>query len=151
MLRGPAACEPAPRRTPPDWRSARQCRSQCRIELLAAGRVAEFIEHGQGGIGHARAQRVGVGDPLLDLLDQFAAVPRMLVNQVGNDETQLAIIEQPDRTAATFVHFPVDRKGNQPRQRSHSSRTSWRNHVLRLWLLRLSPHLCRFPGKVTHV
>src|SRR5262249_586598 len=61
--------------------------------------VAQFLQPGQRRVDHAGAGAVGAAGEILDLLDDLVAVPRAFADQVQREQPQVAMREQPARSA----------------------------------------------------
>src|SRR5262249_38753677 len=69
---------------------SRALRGYC-VELLAAvagcdGGMAELLEHGERGIDHAGARAVRAAELVFDCLDELVAVPRLLRDQLQDEQ-----------------------------------------------------------------
>src|SRR5262249_45151546 len=71
------------------------------LGTLARGefRKSHVLKHRQQRIDDAGARRIGAADAMLDLLDQFVAMPRLLGEQRQNHEFEVALIEHAARPA----------------------------------------------------
>jgi hypothetical protein len=82
-----------------------------RVELLASlfGQrgIAQFLQHGEGGIDDAGAGAVGAPGEILDRLDNLIAVAWLVRDQLQQDEAQLAVIEQSIAAAGTVAAVPA--------------------------------------------
>ena len=65
--------------------------------------VAHLVEHGQRRIDDAGAGHIEAAAQLLDRPDQLVAVPRLVGDQLEQDEAKLAGIEDPTAPAAPPV------------------------------------------------
>src|SRR5579871_5882254 len=76
------------------------------MQLLAAvagrdGHVPEFLQHGQRGVDHARAWAVGAADALLDGLYDLVAVPRLLGDEMEDNQAKVTMGEEPAQSGAS--------------------------------------------------
>src|SRR4029077_12279953 len=68
---------------------------------------AEFLEQSERRVDHAGAGAVGAADLVLDRLDDLVAMPRLLGDQIENDQPQIAMGEEPAKPAPASPAMPV--------------------------------------------
>src|SRR3569832_314430 len=68
---------------------------------------AHIVEHGEGGIDHARARGVGAAGQAFDLADQVIAVTRFVGDQLQQHEPQLAAVKHAATTAGATTAAPA--------------------------------------------
>src|SRR5436305_9066830 len=75
---------------------------------------AHILEHDQRRIDDAGARGIGAAGALLDVADQVIAVTRLLLDQLEQDEPELAAIEHTAAAPAMMavaMDFPAYREG----------------------------------------
>src|SRR5207247_1930385 len=79
-----------------------------RVELLCAFRLLlldqpHILEHGERRIDDAGARGIGAAGALLDVADQVIAVARLLLDQLEQDEPELAAVEHAAAATAMMA------------------------------------------------
>jgi hypothetical protein len=69
--------------------------------LFADRRVTDFFEQGQGRIDDARAGAIALADALLERLDDFVTIARLLLDKRHDHQAQVAVVE--DALAVAFA------------------------------------------------
>jgi hypothetical protein len=65
--------------------------------------MAKLLEHGERRIDNPGAWAVGAADLFLDRLDDLVTVPRFFGDEMENDETKVAMSEEPPEPGSAAV------------------------------------------------
>src|SRR5580704_11627000 len=65
--------------------------------------ITELLEERQGWIDDARAGAVGAGDLLLDRFDDFVPVPRLLGDEVQDNQAKIAVGEEAAEASSSSL------------------------------------------------
>jgi hypothetical protein len=68
--------------------------------------MAEFLKQGERRVDNARAWAVGAADLLLDCLDDLVTVPRLLGDEMENDQAKITMGEEATEAGSAAVTVP---------------------------------------------
>ena len=68
--------------------------------------MAELLEHGERRIDNSWAWAVGAADVLLDRLDDLVTVARLFGDEMENDQTKVAVREEPAEPGSAAMTMP---------------------------------------------